>query len=121
MFRDYVDGDVQARALCRSLGRGRTTELARACVRAEAKARREVALPGGRRVSRRLRTACAVVAAAAGLTAAIVLVSGDGSAKPAVPACAGAGEVDIDCQKRRYVRLAECPERRPRCRISETT
>ncbi len=41
MFRDYVDGDAQARSLCRSL----TDELRAACLAAEAKARRDVALP----------------------------------------------------------------------------
>ena len=45
MYRDYVDGDVQARALCRSLEAAGDRELQAVCGAAEAWARRHVALP----------------------------------------------------------------------------
>ncbi len=43
MYRDYVDGDVQARALCRSLERASADRSA--CLGAERRARRHVSLP----------------------------------------------------------------------------
>lgn len=45
MFRDYPDGDRQARALCRSLAAARERGLGAVCTRAEARARRHVPLP----------------------------------------------------------------------------
>ena len=42
MYRDYVDGDAQARAFCRGL---RRADARAACRRAERVARRTVALP----------------------------------------------------------------------------
>ncbi|MEA2143446.1 MAG: copper transport protein [Solirubrobacteraceae bacterium] len=45
MYRDYADGDVQARALCASMRDVRAGAERAACRRAEAKTRRAVALP----------------------------------------------------------------------------
>ena len=104
LYRDYADGDLQARALCASLRRRSTARAA--CERAEAQTRREVALPeASARMSRRTRIGCAALAAAALLGAALLLAAGTDRAGDPVARCTGAATLDFACHERRSLEI----------------